>query len=88
MPDTSCKHCGTPITDRSTMQIYEGETYCCRNCVAMINGTLHQPGLARCFHCESPIMDATTKVDGAEGRTFCCNNCAVAMAEEAAHKKR
>jgi len=32
-----------------------------------------------------PIVDDTTKVEGA-GKTFCCNNCAIALAVAAAHR--
>ena len=82
MTHASCAHCGTPIVDHSTMQEHKGETYCCKNCVAMVTQTSSEPGLPTCAHCEMPIVDESTKVEGA-GRTFCCNNCALAMAEQA-----
>jgi len=55
--------------------------------VAIASGTNYKPGLPRCAHCEMPIVDETTKVEGA-GTTFCCNNCAIAMAEGATHPAR
>ncbi|MCC6382035.1 MAG: hypothetical protein IT304_05965 [Dehalococcoidia bacterium] len=30
----SCAHCGVAITDESTMQQRNGQTFCCRNCAA------------------------------------------------------
>ncbi len=79
MTHVSCANCGTQIVDHTTMQEQGGESYCCRNCAAMVAGTTYEPGAPRCAHCEMPIVDVTTKVEGAR-RTFCCNNCAIAMA--------
>lgn len=86
MPHTTCAHCGTTITDHSTQQEARGQTYCCRNCLAMTTAEAGaQAGRARCAHCESFIVDESTNVDRS-GQTFCCNNCAVAMAEGAPHR--
>lgn len=30
----SCAHCGVAITDESTMQQRNGQTFCCPNCAA------------------------------------------------------
>ncbi len=87
MTYASCAHCATRIVDHSTLQEFNGESYCCRNCVAIASGTSYKPGLPRCAHCEMPIVDETTKVEGA-GTTFCCNNCAIAMAEGVIHPAR
>ena len=86
MPHATCTHCGTRITDHTTMREHKGDPYCCQNCVAMVTGAESKPGLPTCAHCEMPIVDSSTKVDGAGGRTFCCNNCAIAMAEGAEHR--
>jgi hypothetical protein len=86
MPHATCAHCGTLISDHSTMQQSAGKTYCCRNCVAMAAGaTTIQPGVSLCAHCESQIVDESTKVERG-GQTFCCNNCATAMSEGARHR--
>ena len=88
MPHTECAHCRTKIKDHSTMQEYRGETYCCRNCVAMAtteNGAVL--GGKRCAHCESAIVDESTMVER-DGQAFCCNNCALAVTEGVAHRPR
>jgi hypothetical protein len=85
MADLVCAHCGTSITDRSTMQHLGGESYCCVNCVAMASGKIPDAGAPRCAHCEMPIVVETTMVTR-EGRTFCCNNCAVATGAGAPHR--
>jgi hypothetical protein len=88
MPHTSCAHCGTDIKDHTTMQEYRGETYCCRNCVAMATAENSAAlGGKRCAHCESAIMDESTMVERA-GQAFCCNNCAIAVADGVPHTRR
>ena len=79
MGDMTCAHCGTAITDESTMQRFNGQTYCCGNCVQMATGVaMDAQGRPKCAHCEMPIVVESTKVERG-GQTFCCNNCAAAM---------
>jgi hypothetical protein len=86
MSHATCAHCGTEISDHSTMQEFKGQTYCCKNCVAMVSGTGNYPkGLPTCAHCEMPIVEASTKVE-ADGKTYCCNNCAAAMRQGTPHR--
>ncbi len=85
MPHATCAHCGTPITDHSTLVEHEGRTYCCNNCLQMVSGTAQPaPGRATCAHCQMPILDASTQAER-DGQTFCCNNCATAMVQGAGH---
>jgi len=68
-----------------TMQESAGKTYCCRNCLAMAVGATGGLGGARCAHCESVIVDESTKVDR-RGQTFCCENCADAVSAGTTHR--
>jgi hypothetical protein len=78
-----CAHCGTRLTDMSTVVEDDGTLYCCGNC--LIHAT--KPELAMnathapvCRHCNMAIVDTSTLVQRG-ANTYCCNNCANAMEE-------
>jgi hypothetical protein len=87
MAHANCAHCGTKITDHSTMEGVGGKTYCCKNCATMASAGTSSAGSdrPRCAHCEMPIVDESTMATRG-GQTFCCNNCATAMTEGATHR--
>ena len=81
MPDTTCAHCGAPISDPSTAVESDGATYCCNNCARSADDSAYREGAeGTCAHCATTIVDASTLVEQ-DGMIFCCRNCAAAMAE-------
>lgn len=78
MQDPTCAHCGTRMTDRSSVAESDGKTYCCTNCARMTDEAVHVMASGMCAHCATQITDQTTVAER-DGMIFCCNNCANAM---------
>jgi hypothetical protein len=83
--NANCARCGAPLVDRTTLEEWEGRTYCCTTCRAVASGQVHPatPGRPTCTHCQAPIADQAKQVERAN-QTFCCLNCAAAMTQTAA----